>query len=837
MKYIYPITDPAMQNSGLAGGKGASLSRLAGIGGFNVPEGYIVTTEAFRLMIQPALSPFLQRLHDREPGDIAGLSMEVKAAIKQLEVAQDLRLALTETLEAMGQGASLAVRSSATAEDLPEASFAGQLDSFLHVQGIDALQEAVLACFASLYNARALSYRSKNHFSESDIPMAVVLQRMVQPLASGVMFTADPMTSDRHTIVVEAVEGLGDALVSGLKTPVTWHIRNEALQQLGGADPPLSQALITELAMLGKDIEAFCHQPQDIEWCYGSGGFHIVQSRAITTLFPSPVSADGFNRCYISFAHMQMMTDVMLPLGVSFSNMISQVPLNESGGRLYIDVTHDLSNLYGRQMVFQKAANLDPLMDSALKEVVRRKAYLKSIPKGKNSFGSAGFLVPILLSAYRIKRNGSAQDIETYLAQQEISLSSVKARLSALSGEAALDLIEQDQKVLNQEVAFDPLGFGMIMAVQFVQGAINKAGEALLGEKNIINGLSLSVDHNVTSAMGLALGAIADLIRSKPEATAQFEGASTMAGLLNGDYGQEIADAWDAFLKAYGMRCPGEIDITKPRFWEEPDQLMPSLSNNVKHLADKHSAAMFAQGEKQALALADKLVQAMRDKHGDRKARKLRHQIEVFRTFAGVREYPKYYWISRYNVYKQAILREGQALVASGALKEIRDLYYLYFDELRQAVRTCKVEEALILSRRKEYASYQALTPPRVIFSDGEVPPGKYESQIPDGALAGLGVSGGVVEGHARVVNRIEDSRIEKGDILVTGFTDPSWTPAFVSIAGLVTEVGGMMTHGAVITREYGLPAVVGVVNATRLIQDGQRIRINGSEGYVELLP
>jgi pyruvate,water dikinase len=778
------------------------------------------------------IARYMQRLKETSTPNIAELSAEIKQTICGLVFPPDFETELKEVLQVMGQGSILTVRSSATAEDLPDASFAGQQDTFLNVHGYDNLKSAITSCFASLYNERAIAYRIKNQFDENDISMAVILQRMIPSKVSGVMFTADPMSSDRYTVVVEAVEGLGEDLVSGRKTPVTWYIKNGELRRDGKNAPPLDEPLIKALVQIGKNIESVCDRPQDIEWCYLDGQFHIVQARPITTLYPAPENHDGFKRCYMSFAHMQMMTDVMLPLGTSFSRLLADFALKEAGGRLYIDITHDIKGFYGRKMVFQKAANLDPLMESALKDVVGRKEYLKSIPNGKGSFGTAAFLAPILKSAYNIYRRGTVQDIKVYLERQHESLAVIKSRLEPLHGDAALDVIEKDQKVLYDGVAFDPLGFGMIMAAQFVQGAINKAGEELLGEKNIINRLSLSVDHNITSQMGLALGKIADLIRRSPEAAVKVEQTLSMDCIDEKD----IAAAWDEFLGLYGMRCPGEIDITKARFWEAPGQLLPALVNNIKYLADNHAETLFGQGRKQSLDLADKLIQAMRKKHGHKKAQKLQHKINIFRTFTGVREYPIYFWIARYDIYKRSILHEIQKLADTGVIMQLEDAYYLYFEELREAVRTGKADKELIAARKKEYTAYKTLTPPRVIFSDGEVPGGNYNKQVPESALAGIGVSSGIVEGRARVVENMEDANIEKGDILITKFTDPSWTPVFVSIAGLVTEVGGMMTHGAVITREYGLPAVVGVVNATKLIQDGDYIRIDGNDGYIEVL-
>jgi pyruvate,water dikinase len=193
--------------------------------------------------------------------------------------------------------------------------------------------------------------------------------------------------------------------------------------------------------------------------------------------------------------------------------------------------------------------------------------------------------------------------------------------------------------------------------------------------------------------------------------------------------------------------------------------------------------------------------------------------------------------ISRYFVYKQSLLKEAAQLVKAGVISETEDIYYLTFDELQEVVRTHKVNDQIITKRKEEYRLYKKLTPPRVITSHGEIVTGAYKREnLPSQAIVGLPVSSGVIEGRARVILNMEDANLSEGDILVTSFTDPSWTPLFVGIKGLVTEVGGLMTHGAVIAREYGLPAVVGVENATRLIKDGQRIRVHGTEGYIKML-
>jgi pyruvate,water dikinase len=222
---------------------------------------------------------------------------------------------------------------------------------------------------------------------------------------------------------------------------------------------------------------------------------------------------------------------------------------------------------------------------------------------------------------------------------------------------------------------------------------------------------------------------------------------------------------------------------------------------------------------------------------GEQKAEETKRVISLIRNFIGYREYPKYGMINRYFVYKQALLKEAEQLVQASVIHEKEDIYYLTFEELHEVVRTNKLDYQIISKRKDDYKFFEKLTPPRVITSDGEIIAGEYKREnLPDKAIVGLPVSTGVIEGRARVILKMEDADLEDGDILVTAFTDPGWTPLFISIKGLVTEVGGLMTHGAVIAREYGLPAVVGVENATNLIKDGQRIRVHGTEGYIEIL-
>jgi phosphoenolpyruvate synthase/pyruvate phosphate dikinase len=342
--------------------------------------------------------------------------------------------------------------------------------------------------------------------------------------------------------------------------------------------------------------------------------------------------------------------------------------------------------------------------------------------------------------------------------------------------------------------------------------------------------------------MGLALLDVADAVRPYPEVvaflqTVEDEDFLDELGELAG--GTEARDAIRAWLDTYGMRCPGEIDITRPRWSERPTTLVPMILGNVENFEPGAGKQRFEQGQQEARNKEQVLLERLRElPDGEGKADETKRMIDRVRTYIGYREYPKYGMVSRYFVYKQALLEEAERLVQADVLRETEEIFYLRFEELQDVLRTNEVDHELIRGREDAFRSYQALAPPRVLTSDGEAVAGTYRRDgVPAGALVGLPVSAGTVEGRARIILDMAEADLEAGDILVTAYTDPSWTPLFVAIKGLVTEVGGLMTHGAVIAREYGLPAVVGVEHATRLIGDGQRVRVHGTAGYVEILP
>ncbi|HYE68318.1 MAG TPA: phosphoenolpyruvate synthase [Anaerovoracaceae bacterium] len=842
---IVDLKDKTADNLSISGGKGANLSRLHGIPGIPVPNGFVVTAQGYSDLIlsMPEVKKLLSRLRSITADQaevISQLSKQIREEIERFSFPVEFTEEIIEALSEHGDSFPYAVRSSATAEDLPGASFAGQQDTFLNVIGLNNICEAIVKCWASLFNERAVAYRIKNGFPHDKVTIAVVVQKMVNSEVSGVLFTADPMTSDRFTTVIEAVRGLGEELVSGRKNPFEWKLRDGKLQKTsdGEGETPLTETHLLELAEIGKRIETVFGCEQDIEWCYTKEGFSIVQARPITTLYPLPPSPDGYKHCAISVGHLQMMTDTVLPLGISMLQKSNLFSVMELGGRMFMDITYDIAKFGGRMRVLSEARIKDPLMHEALKKIFDRKEYLRGIPDGPKGLTTVVDRWGVLAGALKTYRRNDEADIDAYVGRQNAEIEAVRGKLEKLSGADAIQFIIDEQEHF-RKVLYDPAGAGTTIMTMLVGNAINKAIEKLTGEKVITNRLAKSVRHNVTSEMGLRLCEVSDVARNHPQVIAYLEQAGEtlfLDELRQVEGGASVAEKLEKFLSEYGMRCTGEVDITRDRFRECPGLLSTALINNIKNLPAGHAITVFMQGKKEMEQLITELVSKMETAHGCRKAQKLKRRIEIYRKFIGVREYTKYFWICHYDVYKQSIMREVHKLVEAGALKESEDAYYLSMDELLDAVKSGYVNQDLIEERKNAYRSYPALTPPRIIFSDGEVPPVSYSANIPSGALAGLAVSTGIVEGRARVVENLENAHIEKGDILVTTFTDPSWTPIFVTLSGLVTEAGGMMSHGAVITREYGLPAVVGVVNATKLIKDGQRIRVNGTEGYIELL-
>ncbi|GAA1212714.1 phosphoenolpyruvate synthase [Prauserella alba] len=851
------------------GGKGARLGELSRIDGVDVPAGFCVTTDAFRraLAAAPSLTDQLDRLSRLTPDDrnsIRALSAEIRSSVETggraaLAAPGELAEAITSRLD---PGAAYAVRSSATAEDLPTASFAGQQDTYLNVVGRDAVLDHIRDCWASLFTERAVTYRLRRGIDHRRVAMAVVVQRMVAPDVSGVVFTADPVTSDRTITAVEACIGLGETIASGTANADSYAIRAgevvdrtfatkpEAVRAGPGGGtvreeippeqrdlPALTDAQAVQLERLGRRIEEHFGGPQDIEWCLAGDTFLIVQSRPITTLFPVPDAGDDGNHVYVSVGHQQMMTDAMTPLGLSMWLLTTPAPMVHAGGRLFVDVTRRLASSATRDGLLDALGGSDPLIGDALRTVLDRDGFLPAPPESDEFPGGND---PPAAGAGTAEIEPDPAIAEKLIARHEDSLAEAKRRIAAASGPELFDVILEDLAELKR-VMFDPQSHQAITAVLEATSWLNTHVDEQLGEKGATDTLTQSAPNNVTSEMGLALLDVADAIRPHPDAVAVLRDATGddfLEELPRVPGGEAARDAIESYLDSYGMRCVGEIDITTPRWSERPSALVPVILGNIAGFEAGEAQWRFERGRSEAERKKRDVLDRLRAlPGGEGEAVEAERMIDLLRTFLGYREYPKYSMVCRYFAYKQALLAEADRLVTAAVLPDREDVFFLTFDEFRDVVRTRHADHALIARRRAEFDDHRTLTPPRVLTSDGEAVAGSYRrADVPDGALAGLPVSTGTVEGRARVVLDMAQAELQEGDILVTAYTDPSWSPLFVSAAGLVTEVGGQMTHGAVIAREYGLPAVVGVEHATRAVPDGRRIRVDGTHGYVELL-
>jgi rifampicin phosphotransferase len=854
----------------VVGGKGANLGELSRIDGIRVPEGFCITTEAYTRIISqtPEFHDLLEQLsllkvEDRER--IGEISKKIRSAIEGTAIAKEIDEAVTYFIAKLGDKNAYAVRSSATAEDLPTASFAGQQDTYLNIRGKEAILKHISKCWASLFTDRAVIYRMQNGFDHKKVYLSVIIQKMVYPEAAGIMFTADPITSNRKLLSIDASFGLGEALVSGLVSADSYKVQEEEIvdtmiatkklaiygRKEGGTETlqiapeqqktqTLTDQQILHLARIGRQIEAHFGCPQDIEWCLVDDTFSIVQSRPITTLYPIPEANDQENHVYLSVGHNQMMTDAMKPLGLSFFLLTTRAPMRKAGGRLFVDVTPLLASPASRESILDVMGKGDPLIKDALMTIIERGDFIQSLPDdtqektpGKSNQGPP-------LADFKALNEYDPAIVSDLIKRNETSIEELKQNIQTQSGSDLIDFILEDIQQL-KKILFDPQSSGVFMTAMNASSWINEKMKEWLGEKNVADTLSQSVPNNITSEMGLALLDVADVIRPYPEVIEYLQHVkddSFLDELVTFDGGQETQDALSAYLNKYGMRCAGEIDITRTRWSEKPTTLVPMILSHIKNFEPGESKRRFEQGRQEALKKEQELLDRLRQlPDGEQKANETKRMISLVRNFIGYREYPKYGIVNRYFVYKQALLKEAEHLVQANVIREKEDIYYLTFEELREVVRTNTLDYQIISKRKDEYKFYEKLTPPRVLTSDGEIIAGKYKREnLPPEALVGLPVSSGVIEGRARVILHMEDADIEDEDIVVTSFTDPSWTPLFVSIKGLVTEVGGLMTHGAVIAREYGLPAVVNVENATRLINDGQRIRVNGTEGYVEIL-
>lgn len=886
--YVMHFNEVDRTNLFEVGGKGANLGELSKAG-FPVPSGFCITTWAYRDFIAASnemdgFLDLLDQLKPDQPDEISKLGKLIRDHLLTVPIPQTIKSSIIDAWKTVGEEQAYAVRSSATAEDLPTASFAGQQETYLNVKGADPLLQAVRKCWSSLFTDRAIIYRIVNGFGHRSVYLSVVVQHMVFPDVSGLMFTMDPVTGHRNITSIDASFGLGEALVSGIVSADSYQVREGQIvkKQIvekkkaiypvieGGTvirelapelqnKQALSDDKVLELAQLGQRIENHYCSEQDIEWCLAGNRFYILQSRPITTLYPVPEVHGNKLHVFFSFAHMEMMTDAMKPMGIyifrglfPFEKASISFPdplIVEVGGRLFFDVTLFLYSKFLRRYLTWKITILDELMGGAIEKIVASETFQQEAKTNKGTMKQVFELFKPMLPLYLkgipvIVNNLFFLDpsgiIERATTPLEPIINNYRHCIMQASGAERIKRVQESMGKLIQELN----GSMMYVPLSFiVLPMASRLTRRWLGEDLDIDMLSKSPPGNVTGEMGLMIGDLADTARKYPEVVNYLERAEDSTfyqGLSKVKGGDVFRTELDRFMELYGMRCPGEIDISNIRWWEAPTLLVPSIINHMKNNALWEHRNRFRHGRKEAQEYVHELLERISDTPaGSLKSRLMSRLLSIYRNSTGLREFPKYVIIRFFDIYRQAILAEARVLHQRGVLERDEDVFYLYLDELIALLENRFSEDlrSLIDSRKRAYEQYKKMTPPRVMTSEGEVITGmRSDVEAPKGALIGTPVSAGIAEGYVKVVLKPEDAKLSKGDILVAPFTDPGWTPLFYSVQALVVEIGGMMTHGSVIAREYGIPAVVGIENATRILKDGQYVRVDGTRGFVQIL-
>ncbi len=879
--FILPFSTIRAADLPLVGGKGANLGELTNAG-FPVPDGFCLTTTAFEAFMTtcPTSGELYRQLDGIKLNDLETarrIGKHVRETLLDVPIPLAIAAAVQEAWQALGTEHAYAVRSSATAEDLPNASFAGQQDTYLNIIGEAALLDAVRRCWVSLFTDRAILYRIQNDFSHKEVQLSVVVQQMVMAEKSGILFTADPLTGHRHTATIDASFGLGEALVSGLVTPDAYRVdkrdltiiekqiadkqiaiypekeggvRQETLTAIQRAQTVLSDAQILDLVRLGSRVEAHYGTPQDIEWAIVGERLYLLQARPITSLYPIDglKSADGSLRIYFSSGHQQMMTNAMSSLGIS--TMQAAVPIGRpnkeietvlarvSGGRVFLDLSQPLRHPLLRRVIPTVLSQFDALAPEAIKQAMQR-------PEFKRPHGIS-FAPTTILSGLRIAKNvlsalwwqnltGVSQRANAVLAR-DVAEKQKQLQQASTADQQIRTTVTMLPTLMNAALYWIPTLMAGEIAKRLVKGLVGKSADS-----SILEAYSLGLPGNVVTEMNLAIGDLAEIARQSPQLSALFEqlGSDSAAWLQEAaelSDSESFFNAWETFIAQYGARGSSEIDIQSPRWYEEPLPLLQVIASYLQKEAGSHRAQhqkLVAERE----AAVDTLVrQAERGIFGRLRSRLLRRFIHVVQHGSVLREHHKFLIVQHFRTIKESIKQVAAQLTAEQKLTQPDDIWFLTWPELLAISGGNSADTpALIAKRRAAQPHYQKLVPPMVITSDGETPVVKYHvADAPPGALIGNPVSGGVVEGTVRVIHDPQTETVAPGDILVAPFTDPGWTPLFINAGGLIMEVGGAMTHGSVVAREYGIPAIVGVRDATKLLQTGQHVRVDGNRGVIE---
>lgn len=825
---ILPLSEVNAGDLPLVGGKATNLGILLAAG-LPVPPGFCVTTEAFRRGMDPALSS------------------EIATAY-----------------EALG-GGRMAVRSSATAEDLPEASFAGQQETFLNVCGAEAVVEAVRGCWQSLFTERAVAYRRDRGIPDSAVAMGVVVQRMVDAEAAGVLFTLNPVTGATDELVIEAAPGLGDQVVSARVTPDRYRLRRRAphdLIEVEGCDTValLQPARLAELVRLGLASERLLGRATDIEWALAGGRVYLLQARAVTAAGPrlpevrfgsrwnAEHSRQGKLTIWANHNVRETMPYPHMPFSWSFWNYLvlpsmaralgivvpkespDEAPsfVDLVDGRIYwngnvmaglLPLPQSLQVRMGRLIDAEVAGICAELFRSGDLKAWRRPHQLRQIVR-------FFWRIPDLM----LRKNKPTCAWQELRDCQEEVASFSKIDLSILNEEQILALARYFATE-NIPRCMDVLfaGFLAALALGLLPDLLTRWGFA-----DAAPSLMSGIRGNPTMETALALWDLAAKADSEVRAVFAREPLERLPQALGeSNAGSRFLARLGEFLEAHGHRAVREFDFSCPRWREDPTFLYETLRNYLAHPPDQPTPREHYERQvrkhEEAKASVDRAL-------ARRPLRRwaFRWLVRALEERLAFREAPKFYSLMGMAHIRDLYLEVGRRLVARGILEKQEDFFFLSIPEIERIVQG-ELDAAWIRAqipiRRLEFARHMRADPPLVVRSDGK--PVMKPAERGE-VLRGTPASSGIARGPVRILLDPGDgAQLHKGEILVAPFTDPGWTPLFLTAGALVMEIGGIMSHGAVVAREYGIPAVVGVKSATRVLRDGEILEVDGATGEV----
>ena len=872
------------------GGKGANLGEMSNAG-FPIPPGFCVTTAAYAAASDQAeIGPLLDELAQvpaNDTGRLATCATAIRARLLAAPMSPTVLAAITQAYQSYTPEAPVAVRSSATAEDLPFASFAGQQDSYLNIVGADTVLDAVRRCWASLWTDRAVSYRASNQIDHREVRLAVVIQRMIEPAVAGVLFTANPLTGHRHQAVIDASPGLGEAVVSGAVNPDHFVVDTRSGEVLerrlgdkrlvvhsapGGGTTHIEQSdqdnaycltddQVRALTQLGAREEAHYGAPQDTEWALDSSGeIWLTQARPITTLYPMPENALAFDdalRVYMSVNVIQGMYQPFTPMGMQLFRLISSAaagfvtgrPLKDReagvsfianlGERLFLDTAGILRNALGRDIIIQLLGGMEAPTATIFKRLTSNS---RLQPRTASRWPTVLRLIPIALRT-RVPVHVAEALLRPRAAHRKLAslvayLREPDALPEGASATHYLDAFERRLADSIPRVASNvlPIGFAGIAASVIAKRLLSR-----IAAPDETQTILRSLPHNPTTEMDLELWALARRLSADPQIAqmvkdtppqqlaAAFRAASLPAPLQDGLAG---------FLRVYGHRAIAEIDLGAPRWADDPTHILGVLANYLQ-LTDPSLGpdVLFERGRRDAEAMVQELTRRAKRKSWLYQ-RQVRFLMSRVRALTGTREYPKFCLILLLARCRELLAPVGAELARAGRLEGADDIYFLTAPDARAGIAGQDLR-ALVRDRRAAYNREMGRRHiPRVLLSDGVEPrPDALPAAEGTSALHGTPASAGRVTARARVVMDPEGARLDPGEILVAPSTDPGWTPLFLTAGGLVMEMGGSVSHGSVVAREYGIPAVVGVHGATERIVTGQIITVDGSNGVVTIEP